>query len=92
MRKYNIREIDNSDKEYLQRSFPQHSIVGILKEDFNDGRSVEKVILKMKRGYKGWTPSGTVRDCGSHYIISRYSSYDSIYKKTFSVTHNVEDK
>jgi hypothetical protein len=43
--------------------------------------------------FKGsWTRVHSVRDCGDHYIIARYSRYDSIDKKTWNITQDVEDK
>lgn len=39
-----------------------------------------------------WTRSGTVRDCGDHYIIARYSRYDSIDKDTLEIKEDVEDR
>ena len=38
-----------------------------------------------------WTRSGTVRDCGDHYIKANYSSYTRIDKDTLTMTHDVED-
>lgn len=92
MRDYKIRNANNEDIEFFQQHYPKHNATGFLKETFNDGRVIEKVILKMKPGYKGWTPSGTVRDCGDHYIIARYSSYDKLDKKTLEITRDVEDR
>lgn len=41
---------------------------------------------------KNWTPYGMCRDCGDHYIIANWSSYDRIEKGTLVRTHDVEDK
>lgn len=38
-----------------------------------------------------WTRSGTVRDCGNHYIFARYSRYDRLDKDTMTLTLDVED-
>lgn len=82
-----IRNLTAKEKEYFQKFYNKHTVIGIMEEnDFN------RIIVKMKRGYKGFTPSGCVRDCGNHYIIARYSSYDSVDKKTMDVTKDVEDK
>lgn len=43
--------------------------------------------------FKGsWTRSGTVRDCGDHYIKANYSRYDRIDKDTLEITKDVEDR
>jgi hypothetical protein len=39
-----------------------------------------------------YTRSGTVRDCGDHYIIARYDRYDKINKETLEITAYVEDR
>lgn len=59
-----------------------------MMEEENENR----IMVKMKRGYKGFTPYGVARDCGNHYIIARYTRYDSVDKKTLEVTKDVEDK
>lgn len=42
--------------------------------------------------FKGaWTRSGTVRDCGDHYIYAGYSQYYRIDKDTLEITADVED-
>lgn len=38
-----------------------------------------------------WTPYETVRDCGDHFILARYSSYARIDKATLEITYDVED-
>lgn len=43
--------------------------------------------------FKGaWTRTGTVRDCGDHYIYAGYSKYYRIDKETLEITADVEDK
>lgn len=43
--------------------------------------------------FKGtWTRSGTIRDCGDHYIYAGYSSYTRIEKDTLEITEDVEDR
>lgn len=39
-----------------------------------------------------WTRSGSVRDCGDHFIIARYSRYDRINKSDLSLIRDVEDR
>ncbi len=39
----------------------------------------------------GWTHTGTVRDCGDHYIYAGYSMYYRIEKNTLEITKDVED-
>lgn len=58
-----------------------------LKETFPDGSSQTLVVFK-----GSWTPYGMCRDCGDHYIIARYSRYDSIDKATLEITPDVDDR
>lgn len=90
-RKFEVLDITEEDKTYFQKFYRKHDVVGFMKETTEDGETTV-IIVKMKRGYKGWTPTGCVRDCGNHYIIARYSHYDMIDKKTMSITYDVEDK
>lgn len=56
---------------------------------YNDmGHDCETVYVVFKGS---WTRSGTVRDCGDHYIKANYSSYTRIDKNTLEVTEDVED-
>ena len=42
--------------------------------------------------FKGaWTRTGTVRDCGDHYIYAGYSKYYRINKDTLEIIADVED-
>lgn len=82
-----ILPISEEDKKYFQQFYKNHNIIGLLEEP-NETR----IIVKMKQGYKGFTPTGCARDCGDHYIIARYSSYDSVDKNTLEITKDVEDK
>ena len=42
--------------------------------------------------FKGaWTRTGTVRDCGDHYIYAGYSKYYRIDKDTLEIIADVED-
>ena len=38
-----------------------------------------------------WTRTGTVRDCGDHYIYAGYSKYYRINKDTLEIIADVED-
>ena len=82
-----VLEINEEYREYFQKFYPRHNIIGLLERD-----NETTIILKMKKGYKGFTPSGCVRDCGDHFIIANYSGYDRIDKETFHVTKSNEDK
>ena len=31
-------------------------------------------------------------DCGDHYILARYASYDKIDKSTLAITKDIEDR
>lgn len=82
-----IRNLIAEEKTYFQPFYTKHTVVGIMEEN-----GIGRVIVKMKRGYKGFTPCGCARDCGDHYIIARYSSFDSVDKKTLEITKDVEDR
>lgn len=82
-----ILPITEKDKEYFQKFYSKHNVIGLLEEP-----NITRIIVKMKQGYKGWTPTGCARDCGDHYIIARYSSYDRVDKKTLEIVKDVEDK
>lgn len=82
-----IKKISKESKAYFQPFYKEHDVIALL-EDF----MCDRVIVKSKRGCKGWTPFGTARDCGDHYIIARYSRFDRLDKKTMDVTRDVEDR
>jgi hypothetical protein len=82
-----IRNLTEEEKAYFQQFYKAHEVVGMMEEENGN-----RIIVKMKRGYKGFTPYGVARDCGNHYIIANYSSYDSVDKKTLEVTKNTDDK
>jgi hypothetical protein len=52
----------------------------------DENTSTEYVVFK-----GSWTRSGTVRDCGSHYIYAGHSAYYKIDKSTLEITYDVED-
>ena len=87
MKEVKVLAITDNDRAYYQRFYTKHNVVGLLQEE-NETR----IIVKMKQGYKGWTPTGCARDCGDHYIVARYSRYDSVDKKTLNITKDVEDR
>lgn len=82
-----IVQLTPEDKAHFQKFYNQHNVVAFMEDGF-----CNRVVVKMKQGYKGWTPFGTARDCGDHYIIARYSRYDRVDKKTMEITRDVEDK
>lgn len=81
--------LDAEKTAYFQQFYTQHTVIGYLLEEDPDSVVDGRVVLKMKPGYSGWTPTGCARDCGDHYIIARYSSYDSVDKATMRVTKDV---
>lgn len=83
------KKISEQDREWFERCHPQHKVIGFIWFPWSDEN---KVVLKMKPGYKAWTPSGCVRDCGKYYIVAQYSRYDRVDKKTLERTFDVEDK
>lgn len=82
--------VSEEDMRWFNAQYPQHSIVGFMREDGDNG--ISRVILKMKPGHKGWTPYMTARDCGDHYIVARYDRYDRVDKKTLTITKDVDDR
>lgn len=86
-----INDVSEDDMRWFSAQHPHHNVVGFMRETYSGGGST-RVILKMKPGHKGWTPSGTARDCGDHYIVARYSQYDRVDKKTLTITRDVDDK
>lgn len=83
-----IKEISKESKDYFQRFYKGHTVIGLMEEEGIGDR----VIVRSKPGYNGWTPYGTARDCGDHYIVANYSRYDRVEKKTLKVTEDVEDR
>jgi len=84
-----ILPIADQELAMFQALYKYHTPIGWLRED---GAKVSRLIVKMKPGYKGWTPSYCARDCGDHYIIARYDCYDKIDKRTHAMTKDVEDR
>lgn len=56
----------------------------VLVENLKEGQIV-KPIFKGKFTH-------SVRDCGDHYIIARYSQFDRLEKDTLELTEDVEDR
>ena len=83
------KKISEEDRDWFERLHPQHKVVGFIWFPWSNEN---KVVLKMKPGYKAWTPSGCVHDCGDHYIIAQCSRYDRVDKKTLERTFDVEDR
>ena len=74
--------VNQEEQEFFQKFYKQHTVVGFLKVP---DKNCAHIILKMKRGYKGWTPSGCFRDCGNYYIYANYSRYQKYNKKTLEL-------
>ena len=77
---------------YFEEMNPGWKCTGeTLEEEFTDSRGfVHGCTYAVMTGK--WTPYGMCRDCGSHYIIARWSRYDSIDKETLETTYDVEDR
>lgn len=91
-RTHTIEILDSKEHLDLYQKFhPKHTPIGWMKETWYNG-SITRLIVKMKPGYRAFTPYGCARDCGDHYIIARYSGYDRVDKKTLEVTTDVEDR
>ena len=76
-----VLTISDGLKDYFQKFYPNHKIVGLLEEP-----KLTRVIVKGE-----WTPSGCARDCGDYLIIARNSCYDKVDKKTLVITKCVKD-
>lgn len=87
-----IRDITPEEKAHFQPYYTKHNVIGYITEAHINYPDTGFVIVKMKQGHRGWTPEGTARDCGDHYIIARYSRYDRLDKKTMTITEDVEDR
>lgn len=90
-----IEKTEENKKWYDRRGY--HMTGETLKQTalyYGDGtmeRPVEEICEYIV--FKGsWTRYDTVRDCGDHYIIARYSRWDRIDKATMEITFDVEDK
>ena len=90
MDKNGFMELSQEDYRFFQKFYKQHTVVGFLKVP---DKINSYVVVKMKRGYKRWTPSGCFRDCGDHYIYANYSRYQKYDKKTLELLDDdCEDK
>ena len=88
-----IKTLNADDVAWFGRFYPKHNVIGdMVFTDDKTGETYDKIIVKMKPGCNGYTPTGTVRDCGDHYIEAKYSRFDKIDKKTLDITKDVEDK
>lgn len=80
-------KLNKEEADLYQVFYKKHNVIGLI--DFGN---YSKVVLKMKRGFKGFTPYMTARDCGDHYILAMYDRYDRLDKKTWKLTTDVEDR
>lgn len=91
--KFSKGKLETGDKEYFEKLNPGFSCTGeTLYEEYEDidgfdGGGCEYVVMKGT-----WTNYGMCRDCGSHYIIARWSRYDRVDKETLEITFDVADK
>ena len=85
MDKNGFMELSQEDYRFFQKFYKQHTVVGFLKVP---DKINSYVVVKMKKGYKGWTPSGCFRDCGDHYIYANYSRYQKYNKKTLELLND----
>lgn len=85
MTKYEVLKADHKDECESYYGTPTGELMRIYDDD---GNEEIKIIFKDRT----YTPFGTIRDCGDHYIWAMYSSYTRIDKGTMEVTRFVEDK
>lgn len=84
-------DVDQEEKDWFAKWYKDHDVIGFMHE-YGDGYSISRVILKAKTNSGNWTPSGCARDCGDHYIVAKYSSYDRVSKKRHKITKDVPDR
>lgn len=87
MNKIEIRKnaLTPEEIETYRRMNAGHEPTGDLLIETTKEGSTSKVIFKGKFTH-------SVRDCGDHYIIARYSSFDRVDKETLKITEDVEDR
>lgn len=87
-----IGRLDEDEWQSFEAMNPGYRCTGeTLREEFPDGSAQTLVVFKCKQGHRG-TRYGMCRDCGDHYILARWSRYDSIDKKTLKITVDVDDR
>lgn len=91
-KRFRIIPINKEDINYFQKFYHNHYVTDKLLEERTGDIITRTIILKSKNKNGQYTPYGCVRDCGDHYIIARYSSYDKVEKNTLKITNYVEDK
>lgn len=85
MTKYEVLKADHKDECKWYYGTPTGELMRVYDDE---GYENIKTIFKDRT----YTPYGTIRDCGDHYIRAKYSSYVRIDKGTMKVTEDVEDK
>lgn len=91
MNKYEVIHTDE-DLSFYERVNPGFKTTGeLLVHTYDDYplKNCQTTLVVFKGRY---TASGMCRDCGDHYIIANYSSYDRIDKGTMKLTRDVEDR
>ena len=95
---YTLRTMTNEEKAHFEIAFTGYKPTGEIlehswmEEQGRDGGATGYVVFKSTSNRTNWTPYGMCRDCGDHYIIANWSSYDRIDKATLTRTHDVEDR
>lgn len=78
-------ELSEENKKWYNRK--GYTMTGETLSEDNGTEGITWVVFK-----GSWTRAFSVRDCGDHYIIARYSRYDRIDKATLEITRDVEDE
>lgn len=96
--KITIGTLNEADREYFERVNPGFTCTGeTLAETYTEkngmpGGGCTFVVFRHTGHGRKFTPYGMCRDCGSHYIIARWSRYDRIEKNTLKITYDTEDR
>lgn len=86
----NVYKIDTIEKTEENKRWFNRDGYEMTGETIEMGSENERTLFIVFTG--DWTRSGTVRDCGDHYIYAGYSAYYRIDKATLEITKDVEDR
>ena len=87
MSKFSVGTIEKTEDNIKWFNREGYEMTGeTLLEEREDGTCTNWVVFKGT-----WTRYQSVRDCGDHYILARYASYDRVDKGTLKLTRDVED-
>lgn len=92
-----IGTLSKEDQQYFNRVFPGYTSTGetlhetYIEKNGQPAGGCTYVVFRHTGNGRKYTPYGMCRDCGTHYIIARWSRYDRIEKGTLKITYDTED-